>query len=196
MADWLTSEQFREPLWREALVRGAPQARQVAVIADGAAWIWDTANTLFPRATQILDWYHACEHLWAAGRVVYGEATPETQALVKRWKGALRQGFSEGLEEELRELAEQVRDPQQVLRKTADYLDHHQARLRYPLFRQAGWPIGSGIVEGGPKNVIGLRFKRRSARWKKPGFRAILQLRLDLLNNRWEKRCDLLRKAA
>lgn len=196
VADWLNSEEFQEPLWGEALVRGAPEARQVAVIADGAAWIWQTANTLFPRATEILDFYHACEHLWQAGRVVHGEATPETRALVKRWQGALRQGCSEGLEEELRELASQICDPQESLRKTADYLDHHQARLRYPLFRQAGWPIGSGVVEGGCKNVIGLRFKRKSARWKKPGFRAILHLRLDLLNNRWEKRCNLLRKAA
>jgi len=196
VADWLNSEEFREPLWREALVRGAPEAREVAVVADGAAWIWQTANTLFPRATEILDFYHASEHLWQAGRVVHGEATPQTQALVKRWKAALRQGFSEGLEEELRELAGQIRDPQEVLRKTADYLDHHQARLRYPLFRQAGWPIGSGIVEGGCKHVIGLRFKRNSARWKKPGFRAILHLRLDLLSNRWDKRCELMRKAA
>ena len=196
VADWLNCEQFREPLWSEALVRGAPEARQVVVIADGAAWIWQTANTLFPRATEILDWYHACEHLWQAGRVIHGEATPETHTLVKRWKAALRQGYSEGLEEEIRELAHQIRDPQEVLRKTADYLDHHQARLRYPLFRQAGWPIGSGIVEGGCKHVIGVRFKRKSARWKKPGFRAILHLRLDLLNNRWEKRYDLLRKAA
>jgi len=196
VADWLNCEEFREPLWQEALVRGAPRARQVGVIADGAAWIWDTVNTLFPRATEILDWYHACEHLWQAGRIVHGEATPETQALVQRWKGALRRGFSEGLEEELRELAQQIPDPQQVLRKTADYLDHHQARLRYPLFRQAGWPIGSGIVEGGCKHVIGSRFKRKSARWKSPGFRAILHLRLDLLNNRWQKRCDLVRKAA
>lgn len=195
IADWLPAEQFAEPLWREALARGAPTARAVAVVADGAPWIWDTANTVLSRPVEILDWYHACEHLWEAGRVVHGQESPETTELVKRWKAALRRGHSEGLEEELRELEHTVRDPDEVLRKTANYLATHQARVRYPQFRAAGWPIGSGVVEGGCNNVIDLRFKRKSTRWKKPGMGAILHLRLDILNHRWENRCDHLRSA-
>jgi hypothetical protein len=193
VADWLTAEQFAEPLWREVVARGAPTAKAIAVVADGAPWIWDLANTVLSRPVEILDWYHACEHLWQAGRVVQGDGTPETAALVGRWKGELRGGHSEGLEEELRELAGTVGDPDQVLRKTANYLATHQTRLRYPLFRAAGWPIGSGVVEGGCGHVVGLRFKRKSTRWKAPGLRAILHLRLDLLNDRWENRCDYLR---
>jgi len=193
VADWLSAEQFAEPLWREAVARGAPTATAIAVVADGASWIWDLANTVLSRPVEILDWYHACEHLWQAGRVVHGEGTPETAALVGQWKGELRGGHSEGLEEELREMAATVRDPDQVLRKTANYLANHQARMRYSLFRAAGWPIGSGVVEGGCGHVVGLRFKRKSTRWKAPGLRAILHLRLDLLNDRWENRCDHLR---
>jgi hypothetical protein len=182
IADWLPAQEFAEPLYREALVRGAPMAKAVAVVADGAPWIWETATTVLSRPTEILDWYHACEHLWAAGRVVHGEGTAETAALVGHWKGELRCGHSEGLEE--------------VLRKTANYLGIHQARLRYPLFRAARWPIGSGVVEGACKHVIDLRFKRKSARWKAPGMRAILHLRLDLLNDRWDNRCSYLRAAS
>jgi hypothetical protein len=190
VADWLSAEQFAEPLWREAVVRGAPTATAIAVVADGAPWIWELANTVLSRPVEILDWYHACEHLWAAGRVVYGEGTAETAALVGRWKGELRRGHCEGLQEDLREWAQTVGDPDAVLRKTANYLGTHQARLRYPLFRAAGWPIGSGVVEAGCKNVIALRFKRKSTRWKALGMRAILHLRLDILNDRWENRCD------
>jgi hypothetical protein len=193
VADWLNAQAFTEPVWQEALVRGAPTAKAVAVVADGAPWIWDTATTVLPRSTEILDWYHACEHLWEAGRAVHGLESPETAALVGRWKGELRRGHSEGLEEELRELSGAVGDADGVLRRTANYLATHQARLRYPLFRQARWPIGSGVVEGGCKHVIGVRFKRKSARWKAPGMRAILHLRLDILNDRWENRCDCLR---
>lgn len=196
VADWLSAEQFAEPLWREALARGAPAATAVAVVADGAPWIWELAGTVLSRPTEILDFYHACEHLWQAGRVVHGEGTAETAALVGRWKGELRHGHCEGLEEELRELASTVGDPDQVLRKTANYLQTHQARMRYPLFRAAGWPIGSGVVEGGCGHVVGLRFKRKSTRWKAPGLRAILHLRLDLLNDRWENRCEYLRLSA
>ncbi|HUT74011.1 MAG TPA: hypothetical protein VM221_04140 [Armatimonadota bacterium] len=96
--------------------------------------------------------------------MVHGEGTAETAALVGHWNGELRCGHSEGLEEELRELAHTVADPDEVLRKTANYLGAPQARLRYPLSRAAGWPIGSGVVEGGCKHVIDLRFKRKSAR--------------------------------
>jgi hypothetical protein len=196
VADWLSAEQFAQPLWQEALARGAPTAKAIAVVADGAPWIWELAGTVLSRPVEILDWYHACEHLWAAGRAVHGDGAAETAALVKRWKGELRRGHSEGLEEELRELAQTVADPDAVLRKTANYLETHQARVRYPLFRAAGWPIGSGVVEGGCKNVVTLRFKRKSARWKAPGMRAILHLRLDILNDRWERRCDHLPLAA
>jgi len=196
VADWRSAAEFAEPLWREALARGAPTAREVAAIGDGAPWIWEMANTLFPRAVEILDWYHACEHLWEAAKVVHGEKSPETTMLVERWKGALWEGHSEGLEEEIRELARTVRDPEKVLRKTADYLQTHQHRLRYPQFRAAGWPIGSGVVEGGCKHVIGLRFKRKSTRWTKLGARAVLHLRLDRLNGRWENRIQHLRLAA
>jgi hypothetical protein len=196
VADWLPAEGFAEPLWREALARGAPTAAALAVIGDGAPWIWETASTLFPRATEILDWYHACEHLWQAARVVHGEESPETKALVGRWESELWQGHSEALEEGMRELARTVRDPEGVLRKTADYLATHQARLRYPQFRAAGWPVASGVVEGACKHLIDLRFKRKSTRWTKAGARAVLHLRLDRLNNRWENRCDYLRKAA
>ena len=195
IADWLPAQQFAQPLWREALARGAPTATALAVVGDGAPWVWDTAQTVFSRPTEILDWYHACEHLWQAGRVVHGEGTPETAALVERWKSQLWRGHSEGLEEELRELSTTAPDCDQTLRKTADYLCTHQARLRYPLFRAAGWPVGSGVVEGACKHLIDLRFKRKSTRWTKAGARAVLSLRLDLLNDRWENRCAHMRLA-
>ncbi|HUT74012.1 MAG TPA: hypothetical protein VM221_04145 [Armatimonadota bacterium] len=55
IADWLPAQEFEEPLYREALVRGAPTAQATAVVADGAPWIWETATTMLSRPTQILD---------------------------------------------------------------------------------------------------------------------------------------------
>lgn len=194
---WQTAEAFREPLWEEALARGAPTARRVAVVGDGAGWIWDVADWLWPRATQILDWYHLCEHLCAAACAVHGKATLPTQRLAARWRSAVWEGHSEGVEEHLRELVAQGRDDAHAtLRKCADYLRTHQSRIRYPLFRAMGWPMGSGVVEGACKHVVGLRFKRRSTRWSREGGEAILRLRLDRLNGRWEARCAAMRKAA
>lgn len=195
IADWRSAEEFKELLDREALVRGAPTARRQAVIGDGAPWVWETASHLFPRAVQILDWYHLAEHLWGAGRAVHGEGTPQTTALVEQWKTEVWEGRSEGVEEHLREFVAASRDDRDhTLRKCADYLRTHQHRLRYHLFRAAGWPVGSGVVEGACKHVVGLRFKRQSTRWTKAGARAVLHLRLDRLNGRWHERCQLIRQ--
>jgi len=196
-ADWETAEEFRETLWAEALARGAFTARAVAVIGDGAPWIWETANTLFPRAVEILDWYHLTEHLWEAAIAVHGEGNEPTQALAKMWETEVWEGRSALVESHLRELVETGQDDSQhTLRRCADYLQTHQARLRYDLFHAAGWPVGSGVVEGGCKHVVGLRFKRQSTRWTKTGARNVLHLRLDRLSKRWEARSQFMRKAA
>jgi len=196
-AGWESAEQFRETLWREALVRGASTAGVVAVLGDGAPWVWETAAHLFPRAVEILDWYHVSEHLWAAGKAVHGEGKPETARLVETWQREVWEGRSEGVEDHLRELVAAGRDDgENTLRRCADYLQTHQHRIRYPLFRAMGLPTASGVVEGACKHLIGLRFKRQSTRWSRPGAEAVLHLRLDRINGRWRQRCDLMRQAA
>jgi len=185
--DWERAEQFRETLWREALVRGVSTARSLAVIGDGAPWIWEMASHLFPRGVQVLDWYHLTEHLGRAAKVLHGEKTPETTALVERWKTQMQAGCLEGVEEELRELvAAGGDDKDNTLRKCADYLQTNQARLRYHLFRAAGWPIGSGVVEGACKHVVGVRMKRNGMRWSPAGAQATLSLRTVWLNGEWD----------
>lgn len=196
IGDWRSADQFRELLDNEALVRGASTARWQAVVGDGAPWIWETASWLFPQAVQILDWYHLSEHLWAAAKAVHGEGTPQTARLAERWKTEVWEGRSEGVEEDMRVLVSQGRDDRnQTVRKCADYLRTHQHRIRYPLFRAMGWPVASGVVEGACKHVIGLRFKRQSTRWTRAGARAVLHLRLDRLNGRWDRRCKLTRQS-
>jgi len=112
-------------------VRGVSGARSLAVIGDGAPWIWELASHLFPYATQILDWYHLTEHLGTAAKVVHGEGTPETTALLEQWKAEMRAGRSEGVEEHLRELvAAGEDDGDHTLGKCADYLScQRQIRL-------------------------------------------------------------------
>ena len=147
-------------------------------------WVWELASWLFPRATQILDWFHVTQHLWTAAKVVHGEGTAPTERLAKRWETELWQGRSEGVEEHLRELVREGRDDRdQTLRKCADYLQTYQQRLRYPEFRAQGWPVGSGVVEAGCKQVVGMRLKRKSTRWSEPGAEAVLHLRVDKLGN-------------
>lgn len=196
VADWESAAEFADTLWGEALARGAPTAGAQAVIGDGAPWVWELAGLLFPQATQILDWYHLSEHLWEAAAVVHGEGSKETKELAKMWEAEVWQGSSPLVVSHLRELVSMGKDDgKNTLRRCAGYLENHQARLRYDLFRAAGWPIGSGVVEGGCKQVVGLRFKRKSTRWSKTGARAVLHLRLDRLNGRWQGRSGHMKQA-
>ena len=159
--------------------------------------MWELAGYLFPRAVQLLDWYHLSEHLWTAAKVVHGEGKPETEALAERWKSEVWECRSEGVAEHLRELVASGKDDEDnALRRCADYLKTHQHRIRYSQLRALGLPTGSGVVEGACRHVIGLRFKRQSTRWTKAGARAVLHLRLDRMNGRWNQRCDHLREAA
>ncbi len=124
--------------------------------------------------------------------MVHGEGTGETAALAKHWETEVWEGRSEAVEDHLRELVGAGWDDgSHTLRRCADYLQTHQHRLRYPLFVQQGWPVGSGVA---CKQLVGMRFKRASTRWTKAGARAVLHLRLDRLNHRWEARSQHLRQ--
>lgn len=121
----------------------------------------------------------------------------QTTALAEMWETEVWEGHSALVESHLRELVAAGKDdPKNTLRRNADYLRTHQPRLRYDRFRAAGWPVGSGVVEGGCKHVVGLRFKRQSTRWSKSGAQAVLHLRLDRINGRWQERSHFMRQAA
>jgi hypothetical protein len=87
-------EAFREKVRVEALKRGADTARVLVFVGDGAAWVWKTAQEHFPQAIQVLDWYHAVEHLWAVGRARFGSNEKALWAWVEGaqedlWEGRL-----------------------------------------------------------------------------------------------------------
>ena len=161
------------------------QLRPVVVLGDGAKWIWDQIGPLFgPERTEIVDWYHATEHVWTTAKALHGEATPETTAWahaaldrlwdhspaqVLAWFDAARPASSEATK---------------VLQRERGYFATNRHRMRYPAFRQQGLPIGSGAVEATAKHLVQLRLKRAGMRWSDLGARAILDLRCHLLSGR------------
>ena len=137
---------------------GAETAPKLAVLGDGAAWIWNLAEEHFPRAVQIVDWFHASERVWALGRALHGEATPETAAWVDHQLDRLAVGEASALATDwaalpLRGEAAAVRDAQ------VTYFTNQAGRMAYADYRAAGWDIGSGMIESGCKTVIGQREK-------------------------------------
>lgn len=189
-----TAEQFGPRLHAEAVRRGLSPATTAIVLGDGAPWIWNRANELFPGAVQIVDLYHAREHLEAVGRLAFGSGSAVATAWVAARRDELDDGDVEVIIAEIRKVPA-ASDPnrQEELRKEAEYFETNKLRMCYKHFHARGFFVGSGVVEAGCKTVIGQRLKQSGMRWTVAGANAVIALRCRLLGNRWE---ELWRSAA
>jgi hypothetical protein len=190
-ASYLTTlaeaQTFGWQLWQEALRRGLLAAEQVVVLGDGAHWIWNIAEKHFPRATQILDWYHASEYIWNAASAIWGEANAErcewvhTQ-LDKLWESQVC--------EVLREL-ERWRSYGEAVEAALSYYSEHQTRMDYASYRARGLQIGSGSVESACKQLVSTRLKQAGMIWEAAGAEAVATVRAWLKSERWEEAMQL-----
>ena len=181
-----TAEEFGLRIYTEAWRRGWSRAKKRVVIGDGAVWIWNLADQHFPGAIQIVDLYHARQHLWELSAQLF----PADQPRRKRWMACRLKHLEAGKIEALVKTLGELRPPNPELAKVvsneADYFARNAERMRYPSFRKQGLFVGSGVVEAGCKEVIGSRLKRSGMFWTVRGANAIIALRCCLLNGSFE----------
>jgi hypothetical protein len=181
------AEEFGKRIYLEAWNRGWNGAEKKVVIGDGAEWIWNLADLHFPGAIQIVDLYHARQHLWDVARKLY----PNDEANQKAWikvhqKRLLDKGKIEKLVLSLRSIDSTSPEVIEKIRIEADYFEKNAQRMRYPKFRRQHLFVGSGVIEAGCKTVIGSRLKQSGMFWTVRGANAIIALRCCQLNNRFE----------
>jgi hypothetical protein len=191
-----TAVEFGPRIYREALERGWSRAKKKVVIGDGAEWIWNLVAEHFPGAIEIVDLYHARQHLWAVARQLY----PQEEAQQKTWmkvhqKRLLDQGKIEKLVSLLRSLTTSHPFLAEKIRTEADYFESNAERMRYPKFRRQHLFVGSGVIEAGCKTVVGSRLKQSGMFWTVRGANAILALRCSHLNGRFEDYWEQRREA-
>ncbi len=182
-----TAEEFGKRLYLEAWNRGWSRAAKKIVLGDGAEWIWNLAEQHFPGAIQIVDLYHARQHLWELARKLH----PNDEVNQKLWmkvhqKCLLDEGKIEKLVAALRSINSFNPEVADNIRTEADYFERNAERMRYPEFRRQHLFVGSGVIEAGCKTVIGSRLKRSGMFWTVRGANAILALRCCHLNRRFE----------
>ncbi len=182
-----TAEVFGAHIYAEAVRRGRRQAQKVIVLGDGGPWIWGIATLHFPFATQIVDLYHAREHLADLGKIVYGPGSEKARQWTAARKTQLDEGDVEALVTSLKRLRPRERKICEEVRKAIDYFQTNKERMRYAEFRRQGLFVGSGVVEAGCKTLIGLRLKQSGMRWTVAGANAIIALRCCQLSGRWEE---------
>jgi len=168
----------------EAVRRGAGRAQHILVLGDGAPWIWNVAADRWMGATELLDFYHASEHVWALGRALYGE----DQA--KEWVESRLHELRHGQEEKFLDQIAQAKRPRgergQEVRKQQNYFENHAERMNYRQIAQRGWPIGSGAVESACSGQQS-RFKRRGQIWTKRGLKNLSALKQARDNHHWDQ---------
>jgi hypothetical protein len=181
-----TAEEFGRRLYLEAWNRGWSRAEKKVVIGDGAEWIWNIAQQHFPGAIQIVDLFHARQHVWDLARKLFPMDKAERECWITTEQDHLDEGRIEELVCSLRSI--QVADPDlaEEIRTQAEYFNKNAERMRYPRFRDQHLFVGSGVIEAGCKTVIGARLKQSGMFWTVRGANAILALRCCHMNGEFE----------
>ena len=179
LASFESSDAFGLQVRQAAWQRGMAQASTVIFLGDGAAWVWEIARTCFPQAVQILDYFHASQHVVALAKALYADpGTANNWAI--RWQSLLYDSQLDTLLAEVRLVTGPT--PSEAAQGEMDYLERNRSRMDYLRYRQQGWFIGSGVVEAGCKRVIGQRLKQSGMFWTEAGALAVASLRSALLS--------------
>ena len=181
-----TAEEFGKRIYLEAWKRGWSRAEKKVVMGDGAEWIWNLADQYFPGATQIVDLFHARQHLWELARKLH----PNDESGQNRWM-MIHQDLLDNCK--IKKLVTSLRSTEtpstelaEKLRIEAEYFRRNARRMRYPKFRRQHLFVGTGVIEAGCKTLIGSRCKQSGMFWTVRGANAILALRCCQFNGEFE----------
>lgn len=181
-----TAELFGRRIYAEAHRRCWNRAKRHVVIGDGAAWIWNIADEHFPTAVQIVDLYHARQHLWELSGKLFASDPQQRHRWVKQLQKKLDGGKIESLVKTLRAFTASNEGIAKLLNTEAEYFTRNTERMRYPQFRAENLFVGSGVIEAGCKTVIGSRLKQSGMFWTVRGANAILALRCHQRSHKFE----------
>jgi hypothetical protein len=178
-------------LLQEARRRGLDRAKRVVFIGDGAAWVWENARLTFPGAIEILDFYHACEHVKLLAYAIHDQDPGLADALRHRWCHQMKESSPKPLLDQARTLllsnTQWAPSKRDAIQCQIDYLESHSTRTDYGRFRQEGLFIGSGVIEAGCKTVVGARLKQSGMFWSQTGAENILSLRCLVLGPHFDR---------
>jgi hypothetical protein len=180
---------FADLVKAEGIRRGAGHVRQFTVLGDGAAWIWGIATAKFPEATQVVDLFHAREHLHDLARKLEFMLLDRKEEWLAERLEDLGYGYIDAI------VAATRKYPLEGVKKdeidtALGYFENNAPRMRYHWFRQCGLFVGSGVAESSCKTVIGQRLKQSGMHWTVAGADSIIALRCREASRTWEAVCN------
>lgn len=166
---------------------GTARAGTVVAVQDGADWLTQLLDAHCPDAVRILDFPHAAEYLTKAAQAAYGVGTPASSAWLDTWCHKLKHGDPAAVIAAVRALPAPSEEAAAVRDGAAAYLSRRRAQLRYAIFQEQGYPIGSGAVESANKLVVEHRLKGSGMHWSRENLTPMLALRGILCTGRWDE---------
>jgi hypothetical protein len=180
-------DNFKKMLYATAIEKGLRGTGTVILLSDGASWISKMRDDYFANAIQILDWYHAVDHLWITAHVLFGE---NNHAKCEEWvvprKELLWNGCVDEVIKQLEEEAKIRKKNQTAIHELRGYYMSNRNNMRYAEFRDKGYYIGSGAIESANKYIVANRLKLAGMRWTLSHANAMIWLRCKYYEDQWD----------
>lgn len=150
-------------------------------IADGATWIWNWVEDTYPGCIQIVDFFHAKEHLCEFAKDYFKDLGQRSDWIELQSQAMLDKGITPVLR-----TLEGLPRRTEKLGKLIGYYKNHEKRMQYHVFREKGLQIGSGAIESAHRDVLQKRLKLPGQRWTMEGLQQMAQLRATYKSGKWE----------
>jgi hypothetical protein len=183
-SDISEAEEFGKLLWATGCALNADLSPELIFLGDGAIWIWNLVGKYYPNAIQILDWFHAEEHLETVAEAAFTD-------LAKRaaWLEPVTQALWDGQVEDVIQACQALAEDCLKASQAAIYFSNNRERMRYDRFRAAGYMIGSGTIESACKQIVTHRLALPGAQWEVEGAVFTAKARSAWLSGSWSSLC-------
>ena len=178
-------DQFGKLLWATGCQATADLAAELVFVCDGAAWIWELVTQYYPKAVQIVDWYHAEDRLQRLADAVFPSPSQR-----QPWLAQVVESLWQGQVEEVILACTRLASKHHEARQAVTYFSNNGQRMRYDVFRAQGYLIGSGTIESGCKQIVTQRLKRSGAQWIVEGAVLTAKARAAWLSGDWHTLCQ------
>jgi hypothetical protein len=176
-------EAFKKYVFEAAVRMGCFEYEKIIVVADGAAWIQNMADELFPGCIQILDFYHLAENIYSFGKHIFDNDEKKYTPWAKAMTELLKAG---GNEEALSRLSEYAQKKYPAgLVNPHTYIQNNMERTNYGQYKSSGYYIGSGPIESANKTVVQRRCKQAGMRWNVRNAQSVITLRAKWESGLW-----------
>lgn len=182
-ADICPSHEFSPLFWATGVQHNAHLAQELVILGDGAEWIWNLVAANFPKAVQIVDWFHACEYLAPVAKAAFADKQQQ-----EKWIAETKTALWEGRLDEVIAACQTHVSPKRreaPAQKAVTYFSNNRSRMEYPTYRANGYQIGSGTIESAAKQIGSLRMKVPGAIWNEDGARYVAKARAAYLSGQW-----------